>query len=166
MGKYIAQVVISFATIIRSGHPMTRKGIIMKLLFFATVLISTLTMDAQTGSWTIKLNSNKIISTSKEDINKNCIKLKSSDWNKDGNLEIIFKEDDPDAWVRSFLFYDEDDNEVLRADSITSFSISLKKLRTAYTGKKSIIIYTVISPTDPNIAIRIRRVNLYSFMIP
>lgn len=118
------------------------------------------------GSWTIKLNNKEIVSTSKEDTQANCKKLKSSIWGKTANLEINFKEDEPDAWVRSFLFYDEDDNEIFRADSTTKFTISLQKLRTLYQSKKSLIIYTVISPTDPNIAIRMRRVHLYSFMLP
>ncbi len=123
-------------------------------------------MSAQTGSWTIKLNNKKIITTSIEDESKNCKKLKSSDWEKTGNLEISFKEDEPDAWIRSFLFYDENDNEIYRADSTTNFSVNLKKLRNLYQVKKRLIIYTVISPTDPNIAIRIRRVHLYTFMLP
>lgn len=118
------------------------------------------------GSWTIKLNNKEIVSTSKEDTQANCKKFKSSIWGKTANLEINFKEDEPDAWVRSFLFYDEDDNEIFRADSTTKFTISLQKLRTLYQSKKSLIIYTVISPTDPNIAIRMRRVHLYSFMLP
>ena len=138
----------------------------MKLLLFATVFISTISTSAQMGSWTIKLNNKEIVSTSKEDTQANCKKLKSSIWGKTANLEINFKEDEPDAWVRSFLFYDEDDNEIFRADSTTKFTISLQKLRTLYQSKKSLIIYTVISPTDPNIAIRMRRVHLYSFILP
>lgn len=138
----------------------------MKLLLFTAVFISTISTSAQMGSWTIKLNNKEIVSTSKEDTQANCKKLKSSIWGKTANLEINFKEDEPDAWVRSFLFYDEDDNEIFRADSTTKFTISLQKLRTLYQSKKSLIIYTVISPTDPNIAIRMRRVHLYSFMLP
>lgn len=138
----------------------------MKLILFTAILFITVNTNAQMGSWTIKLNSKKITTTSKEDETKNCKKLKPADWEKAGNLEISFKEDEPDAWVRSFLFYDEDDNEIFKADSTTKFSINLEKLRTLYKGKKSLIIYTIISPTDPNIAIRMRRVHLYSFMLP
>jgi len=167
MGKFIDALVTAFATITESDRPLSRENKkTMKLLLFITIFISTMNTNAQMGSWTIKLNSKKIITTSIEDENKNCKKLKSADWGKSGNLEISFKEDEPDAWVRSFLFYDEDDNEIKRADSTTKFIISLEKLRALYQGKKSLIIYTVISPTDPNIAIRMRRVHLYSFMLP
>ena len=138
----------------------------MKLLLLSAIILSTMGTNAQMGSWTIKLNNKEIVSTSTEDKQANCKKLKSSMWEETANLEINFREDEPDAWVRSFLFYDEDDNEIYRADSTTNLSISLEKLRTLYQGKKSLLIYTVVSPTDPNIAIRMRRVHLYSFMLP
>ncbi len=118
------------------------------------------------GTWTVKLNNKKIVSTSKEDEKANCKKLKRSDWNKNGKLQIIFKEDEPDTWSRSFLFYDENDNELFREDSTTNAIIPLEKLRTIYANKKSVIIYTVIAPLDPSIAIRIRRVHLYTFQLP
>lgn len=138
----------------------------MKLLLFTAILISTINMNAQTGSWTIKLNNKNIITTSIEDETKNLKKLKAADWEKAGNLEIQFEEDNPDDWFRSFLFYDEDQNELFRADSITCLCISLEKLKKLFTGKKTLKIYTVIAPKDPTIAIRIRRVHLYSFILP
>ncbi len=132
----------------------------------AAMLISIMNTNAQTGSWTIKLNNKKVITTSVEDETKNCKKLKSTDWKKPGNLEITFTEDVPDAWYRFFLFYDEEQNELFKADSITNLSLSLEKLRKIFSGKKALKIYTVIAPKDPTIAIRIRRVHLYTFMLP
>ena len=138
----------------------------MKLILFTLIFISTLKTNAQNGKWSISLNNKKIIETRTEDENKNRKVLKSTDWNKNGKIEISFKEDEPDTWIRTFLFYDEKDNEIFRADSTTKFSVSIEKLKTLYKGKKSINIYTVISPVDPNIAIRVRRVHLYSFILP
>ena len=126
----------------------------------------TINTNAQTGSWIIKLNNKEIITTSVEDENKNCKKLKNADWKKTGNLEISFTENEPDAWFRSFILYDEDQNELFRADSINSLSISLEKLRKLYSGKKALKIYTAIAPRNPAMAVRIRIVHLYLFMLP
>lgn len=136
------------------------------LLLFAILFMSTIKTNAQTGTWTIKLSSKKITTTSTEDEKMNCKKLKSSMWKKEGNLEIIFTENEPDTWIRTFLINDEDDNELKRADSTTHAIISLNELRTLFLGKKKLTIYTVIAPVDPAIAIRIRRVHLYTFMLP
>lgn len=138
----------------------------MKILFFAVIFISTINTNAQTGTWTIKLNSKQIVSTAKEDRQTNYKKLESAEWGKPGTLEISFKENEPDAWLRTFLFCDEYDNILYSTDSTTKFSISLEKLRALYKGKKSLMIYTTVSPTDPNIVIRMRRVHLYTFKLP
>ena len=139
----------------------------MKLIIvLAAIFISTTYSNAQMGSWTIKLNSKKVISTAKEDEKANCKKLKTSDWNKNGNLEIIFTEDEPDTWIRTFLFYDEGDNELKKIDSTTHAVISIEELSNLFQGKKKLIIYTVIAPIDPSIAIRIRRVHLCTLLLP
>ncbi|MEO5947146.1 MAG: hypothetical protein ABIP79_10060 [Chitinophagaceae bacterium] len=138
----------------------------MKIILFALIFISTINTNAQMGTWKIKLNTKEIVSTAKEDMQTNWKKLESSVWGNPGTLEISFKENDPDAWLRTFLFYDEYDKSIFSTDSTTKFSISLEKLRSLYKGKKSMIIYTVVSPTDPNIAIRMRRVHLYTFKLP
>jgi len=75
-------------------------------------------------------------------------------------LEISFTEDEPDTWWRSFHFNDEQDNELIRKDSVTYFKIPAKELQRIFTGKKEIRIYTTIAPRDPNLAVRIRRVHL------
>lgn len=138
----------------------------MKLILYTLISLSTLKMNAQDGSWTIRLNNKKLIETRKEDENKNRKLLKSTDWNKNGKIEISYKEDQPNTWIRTFLFFDEKDNEIYKTDSTIRFSISMDTIKTLYKGRKSINIYTVISPIDPNIAIRVRRVHLYSFILP
>jgi len=68
--------------------------------------------------------------------------------------------------MRSFLLVDESDNEILRADSTLHARISLAELRRLFAGKKQLVIYTTISPLDPNLAIRIRRVHLCTLQLP
>jgi len=121
---------------------------------------------AQSGSWIIRLNNKTILSTRQEDAIKNVKKIKLTDWKKSGKLEIIFTEDEKNTWMRYFLLVDEKDNELLRKDSTTHAKISLAVLRKAFAGKKLIKIYTTISPLDPNIAIRMRRVHLCTLQLP
>lgn len=133
-----------------------------KAIILVTLLLclATVQVQAQSGSWKIKLNGKTLLSTSKEDEKINCKKVKAAQWSKNGYLEINFTEDDPDTWWRSFLFYDEQDNELLRKDSTTSYKILAKELFKLFSGKKEIRIYTTIAPRDPNLAIRMRRVHL------
>ena len=83
---------------------------------------------AQSGSWVIKINDKTILSARTENEEANTRKIKSSDWKKSGNLEINFTESEPDMWYRFFLFYDEQDNELLRKDSTVKAKISLAEL--------------------------------------
>jgi len=131
-----------------------------KVIVLASLLFCLTAIEAQSGSWNIKLNGKLLLSTSKEDEKINCKKVKAAQWSKNGYLEINFTEDEPDTWWRSFLFYDEQDNELLRKDSTTSYKILAKELFKLFSGKKEIRIYTTIAPRDPNLAIRMRRVHL------
>jgi archaellum biogenesis ATPase FlaH len=137
-----------------------------KILFISFLFFTSLYVSAQKGSWIIRLNNKQLLSTRQEDAVKNVKKIKAADWKKSGKLEILFKEDEKDMWMRSFLLVDESDNEILRADSTLHASISLAELRRLFAGKKQLVIYTTISPLDPNLAIRIRRVHLCTLQLP
>jgi archaellum biogenesis ATPase FlaH len=137
-----------------------------KFVLIISLLFSTLFTVAQSGSWIIKMNNKTILSTRQEDVTKNGKKISSAEWKKSGNLEILFAEDEKNTWMRYFQLVDESDNEILRKDSTTHAKISLAELRKLFTGKKTINIYTTISPLDPNIAIRIRRVHLCTLQLP
>jgi len=133
----------------------------MKYLFLiGGLFFSGIFSQAQTGSWKVMLNNKVILTANKEDAVKNERKIKQAEWKKSGSLEIIFTEDDLNTWMRYFHIVDEQDNEIFRKDSTTSVKIPLSTLRKLFAGKKKIIIYTTISPLDPNLAIRIRRVHL------
>lgn len=139
----------------------------IKIAFiFSGILLFTQTVPAQSGSWTIQLNKKTIISTDTENKEVNCKKIKSSAWNKPGRLSIRFTENEPDTWFRSFLFYDENDQELLRKDSTTAFTLSFSELKKIFTGKSEINIFTVVAPVDPTIAIRMRRVHLCTLRLP
>lgn len=137
-----------------------------KILFISFLFFTSLYVSAQKGSWIIRLNNKQLLSTRQEDAVKNVKKIKAADWKKSGKLEILFKEDEKDMWMRSFLLVDESDNEILRADSTLHARISLAELRRLFAGKKQLVIYTTISPLDPNLAIRIRRVHLCTLQLP
>lgn len=166
MGKYIDEMVTICNDNLLKSSAIEKNNSMKLIVFLAAIFISITNSSAQMGSWTIKLNNKKVISTAKEDEKANCKKLKISDWNKNGNLEILYKESEPNTWIRSFLFYDEDDNEIKRIDSTTHSTIPIKQLRNLFQGKKKLIIYTVIAPVDPSIAIRIRRVHLCTLLLP
>ena len=137
-----------------------------KIILLTSLLFTTLFLSAQKGSWIIKLNNKIILSTRQEDAIKNVKKIKTTDWKKSGKLEIFFTEDEKNTWMRSFQFVDEQDNDILRKDSTLHAALSLVELRRLFAGKKKLIIYTTISPLDPGIAIRIRRVHLCTLQLP
>lgn len=139
----------------------------MKIILIAlTCLLTGIQVIGQTGSWKIKMNGKILLSAASEDETANTRKVKSADWKKSGNLEIIFTESEPDMWYRSFLFYDKEDNELLRKDSSSKIKVSLADLRRYFKGKKEILIYTTMAPRDPTIAIRMRRVHLCTLKLP
>jgi len=145
----------------------------MKKIFIpAGLIIIAMVTQAQHApapkedSWKIKLNNKLLLATSKEDENANSKKLTSAEWKKNGYLEINFTESDPTSWKRSFLFYDEQDNQLLTKNNLTYSKVSIVSLRKLFAGKKEIRIYTIVSPRDPNIAIRIRRVHLCTLQLP
>ena len=118
------------------------------------------------SSWKVKLNGKTLLSTSTEDEKINSKKITISEWKKNGSLEISYTDVDPSFWIRSFLFVDENDQQLFTADSTTKVKITLAKLRKIFAGKKKIVIYIVGRPTNPDIAVRIRRVHLCTLKLP
>ncbi|HEV7781414.1 MAG TPA: hypothetical protein VGO58_09110 [Chitinophagaceae bacterium] len=139
----------------------------MKAIILLTIfLFSGFIIQAQQGSWKIKLNNKTLVETRTELPQKNVRTIKASDWKKSGKLEILFTEDQKDIWFRTFYFTDEADNDLLRKDSTTHLKITLTELKKLFKGKKQINIYTTVSPVDPSIAIRMRRVHLLTLRLP
>jgi len=139
-----------------------------KLLLLALSVLSVLYMNAQ-DSWKVKLNNKVILATGQIDDNANTRKVKLSEWKKNGFLEVAYSGEKPQpGWVRTFYFLDETGNEIIVKDNTSKAKISLKTLRKSFAGKKKIDIYTIVRPTDPEVAmrVRIRRVHLCSLELP
>ena len=117
-------------------------------------------------SWKIKLNNKLLVAANKEDEKANTKKISSAELKKNGYLEISFKEAEPHTWRRSFLFFDKDDNQLLAIDSVTYTKMHIAALSKLFAPQKDIIIYTSVSPLDPNIAVRLRRVHLCTLRLP
>lgn len=122
--------------------------------------------QAQTGKWMIKLNGKLVLATATENQDANTKNIKSSDWKKKGYLEIIFTENEPNAWKRSFLFNDEAGQQLMTKDSVTRIKIPLAELRKTFAGKKELTIYTIVSPLDPTALARIRPIHLCTLKLP
>lgn len=128
-------------------------------LFFFIIIFSAYCMQAQ-NSWQIIMNKKTVLTGNESNELPNTRNFIPSDWTKKGYLEINFKEATADFWRRSFQFDDETGNQLFSKDSTTKVKIPLRELRKIYAGKKEIKIYTVASPLDPNIAVRMQRVHL------
>ncbi len=138
----------------------------MRIFLLLVFTFLSATAPAQSGKWMIKLNNKLLLATGEENAGANTRKLKSSDWKKNGYLEIQFAENEPNTWKRSFLFNDEADQEIFRADSTLKVKVPLSQLRRLFAGKKEITIYTIVAPLDPGIAVRMRRVHLLTMKLP
>ncbi len=123
-------------------------------------------LQVQGNSWRVKLNNTLLLAANKEDEKANTRKVKLTEWKKNGWLAISYTESELKTWIRSFLFFDEKDNQLLAKDSTTFAKIPVATLRKLFTGKKELRIYTIVAPVDPNIAIRIRRVHLCTLKLP
>lgn len=134
-----------------------------RISWIFSLLLANFFTQAQ-DSWKIKLNTKAILSSNAENEAANTKKVTSSEFDKKGDLEILYKEESAkEGWSRSLLFFDENDNELLRKDSITTNTrINNTSLKNLVADKKKLKIYTISLPTDPNMAaaIRVRRVHL------
>ena len=139
-----------------------------KLSLLLSLCSLTLLVQAQklsADSWKISWKKKVIIETTLENESANTRKIKSSDLAKNYILEISYKEGDvkkQKEWKRSFMFFNETDNELLRKDSTGDWKVTATELKKIFGGKKKIKIYTMALPTDPNMAarVRVRRVHL------
>jgi hypothetical protein len=129
-------------------------------LVITTLFANAQLVPPQRESWKISLNKITVLTSSESNELLNTKKIKPADWNKNGYLEINYKEADTGFWRRSFQFDDEAGNQLFSKDSTTNAKIPLSQLRKLFAGKKEVKIYTVVSPLNPNIAIRMQRVHL------
>ena len=138
---------------------------ILLLLSLSFVYMLPQAQKAQPDSWKITWNKKVILETSKSDETANIRKIKAADLKKNYVLQITYKESDPKKikeWNRSFMFFNESDNEISRKDSVRNWKITAAELKKLFGDKKKLKIYTIAIPSDPDLAarVRVRRIHL------
>lgn len=121
-------------------------------------------MQAQ-DSWKITLNNKTILSTSNPDETLNTKKIKSTDWKKNGFLEISYIETPASQWLHSIQLDDETGNLLLSKDSVHA-KIPVATIRKLMAGKKQLKIYMVVSPPNPEMMAPSRRHHLCTLKLP
>ena len=137
-----------------------------RLLAYLSLVVFPFSAFAQQGKWEIKWNGKVLITADTENIAAHIKQLKRNDLKQKGFLEIKFNEAIPNAWKRSFILNDESDNELWRKDSTTKMKISIAQLKNIFRGKKQIIIYTTVSPSNPMMMVRMQHIHLCTLKFP
>ncbi|MBL7744750.1 MAG: hypothetical protein JNN00_14860 [Chitinophagaceae bacterium] len=122
------------------------------------------------NSWMVKWNKKVLLNAHSENETANTRKIKKTELSKKYFLEITYKESDPakeKEWNRSFLFFGDTENELLRKDSTRNVKITAAELKKLFGKQKKIRIYTIAIPTDPDIAarVRVRRIHLITLVL-
>ncbi len=118
------------------------------------------------ASWKISLNRITVLASSESNELLNIKKIKSSDWKKNGYLEVNYKETTPSTWLHSIQFADETGNQILIKDNVTTAKIPIMALRKLFAGKKQIKIYMIISPPNPMMMAPTRMLHLGTLRLP
>jgi hypothetical protein len=134
------------------------------LIYLLGFIITTPVMQAQ-DSWKVTLNNKTLLSSSKSDETLNTKKVKSTDWKKNGFLEISYTETTPSSWLHSMQFTDELGNQLLTKDSVYA-KIPTASIWKLMAGKKQLKIYMAISPSNPMIMAPSRLLHLCTLKLP
>jgi ligand-binding SRPBCC domain-containing protein len=137
----------------------------MKILFYLLSFILTAPVMHAQESWKITLNNKTVLSTSNPDETLNTKKIKSTEWKKNGFLEISYIETPPSNWLHSIQFDDETGNQLLSKDSVYA-KIPVATIRKLMAGKKQLKIYMVVSPSNPESMVPSRRHHLCTLKLP
>ncbi len=129
------------------------------------LLMSTLFSGAQ-DSWKICLNNKLVLSSSESNEVLNTKKINSTEWLKNGDLEVIYTESSPSTWLHSLQFTDESGNPLLVKDSAMTAKISITSLQKLFKGKKQLKIYMIISPPNPLMMAPTRMKHLVTLELP
>ncbi len=137
-----------------------------KILLFTALVIGWSFSQAQTlDSWRIRWNNKTILETNKESESANIRKISKNDLKKNYTLNIRYteaSEKKESDWTRSFLFFDDKGEQLMKKDSTRNLTLKSSELKKLFAGNKKIKIYTIAIPTDPELAsrVRVRRVHL------
>ena len=121
----------------------------MKKLSLIMLLSLTTALAFAQDSFQVVLHKKIVLSSAEFSAEKNVKLIKSTDWKKNGNLEVQYKAGSPSArWSYTLQFADEKGNMLLQKDSSYA-KITTQSLRQLFAGKKQIIISIMIAPSDP-----------------
>ncbi len=122
--------------------------------------------SAGQSNWKISLNKKTLLVSSASNELLNIKKIKSTEWKKNGYLEVSFKETTPSNWLHSLQFTDESGNPLLVKDSTTTAKIPIAVLRKLFAGKKQLNIYMLINPPNPMMMAPSRMIHLGTLRLP
>jgi len=129
-----------------------------KILLISILIFGYSVMHAQSDFWKITWNKKVILQTGENNESDKLRKIKAADLEKNYILEISYKEADAAKreWIRSFMIFDEKDQQLLRKDSTRNMKITAAQLKKLFGDKKKLMIYTIAIPSDPDMAARVR----------
>jgi hypothetical protein len=130
-----------------------------------TMMISTIFVNGQ-DSWKITLNNITVLTSTKSDELINIKKIKSTEWKKNGYLEVTYNETTPGMWLHSLQFTDVSGNPLLVKDSVMTAKIPVATLRKLFAGKKQLKIYMVLNPPNPMMMAPSRMIHLVTLRLP
>ena len=138
----------------------------MKKLSLFMLLSLTTAMAFAQDSFQVVLHKKIVLSSAEFNAEKNVKLIKSTDWKKNGNLEVTYKVASPSAlWSYKLQFADEKGNMLLQKDSSYA-KITTQSLRQLFAGKKQIIISIMIAPSDPMIMAPAKMKQLATLKLP
>ena len=121
----------------------------MKKISLLLLLVMTSALGFAQDSFQVVLHKKIVMSSAEFSAEKNVKLIKSTDWKKNGNLEVTYKVASPSAlWSYKLQFADENGNMLLQKDSSYA-KITTQSLRQLFAGKKQIIVSIMIGPKDP-----------------
>lgn len=139
----------------------------MKALF-ALLFASIVSFSAEAqDSWVVVHGGKVRLKSSEEDEKKNVVSIKAADLKKTGHLLISYIESEKQKdWKRTIMFVGPNEQELLRVEGPVS-KVQNAKLKALAAKSKTIKVYTISIPSDPDVAatVRVRRVHLCTLSV-
>lgn len=118
-------------------------------------------------TWTVVQGGKIRLKASGEDEAKNVVSIRSADLKKAGSLTITYVEAERQKdWKRTIMFVGPNDKELLKVEGPMA-KVQHAKLKALAAKYKTIKVYTMSLPTDPELAatVRVRRVHLCTITV-
>jgi len=138
----------------------------MKTFILILGLIMSSFFAGAQDSWRIVLNGKLVLSSHVSNETVNSKVIKSSEWKKNGYLEVSYKESSASGWHHALQFADENGATLLEKDGVSTAKITTSSLRKLWLGKRQLKIYIVIAPSDPRMGAPARLIHLGTLKLP